>query len=102
MSLIYRKCPKCNHLNLNRDYCEKCGTLVNTELQRAVQRQKKILEDQKKLADKKPNPVSRFFENLRNHSNIVVRSIGYFFYYTWIIIIVVSSFLAYLIGYIAA
>ena len=94
---VYKVCANCGKSTLNRDYCEHCGAIINIYLKRRLERKKR--EAQRK-EDK--NRITVFFENAIEHPNIFIRGAAYFFYSIWVVVIAVGSFLAFLIGYVAA
>ncbi|MHA7057243.1 hypothetical protein ACWGOQ_0008500 [Aquimarina sp. M1] len=102
MSDIYRKCSNCGTLNLNRDYCKACGSLINTSLQRKQERKQRLAKREKARIAKKPNKITLFFERAKQHQNIVIRYTARFLYSVWVVVIAVGSFLAFIIGYVAA
>ena len=93
----YIICPKCSKANLNRDYCEHCGAIINVYLKRKLERKKREAE-----RNNEKNRVTLFFENAKTHENPMVRNLAKFFYSIWVIVIAVGSFLAFLVGYVAA
>lgn len=99
---VYKICPNCGKANLNWDYCEYCGAIINVYLKRRQER--KLLEEQKKRLKKEQgkNSITTFFENAREHPNGIIRFFAKFFYSIWVIVIAIGSFLAFLIGYVAA
>ncbi len=102
MSDVYRKCQNCGTVNLNRDYCKQCSEIINTTLKRKLEREKVAAAKEKHIRAKKPNPITLFFQNAIQHSNIFIRLTAKFFYSIWVIVIAIGSFLALLFGYIAA
>ena len=98
----YRTCPNCGHMNLNRDYCEQCGEIVNVLLKRKLDREQKAAEKSAQEPVESPNRLTLFFENASTHKNIVVRSFAKFFYSIWVVVLAIGSFLALVFGYIAA
>ncbi len=99
---VYRTCPNCGKVNLNRDYCQKCGELINILLKRKQEREKRALEKRDTASPKKPNRITTFFENAKENDNIVIKYTARFFYSIWVIVIAIGGFLALLFGYIAA
>ena len=99
---VYRTCPNCGEINLNKDYCEQCGEIVNIALKRKQEREERILEEQNMASQKKPNQITTFFEKAIQHNNILIKYTAQFFYSVWVIIIAIGGFLALLFGYIAA
>ncbi len=43
-----------------------------------------------------------FFENVKDHDNIFIRYTARFFYYIWLVVLAIGSFLALVISYISA
>ena len=100
---VYRKCQNCGTLNLNKDYCEQCGALINKLLERKLEREKQ--EINKIRNTKELNRNNKFFvflQKAKTHPNILVRSIVKFLYSIWLLVIAIGSFLAFVMGYIAA
>lgn len=102
MSDIYRKCPNCGTMNLNRDYCKSCGTLINTNLKRNQERAKRIATRQQAIQQKGPNKITQLFEQAKEHPNIMVRFTAKLFYSVWMMLIVVGGLIAFAVAYIAA
>ncbi|TDT46267.1 hypothetical protein CLV90_0313 [Maribacter spongiicola] len=98
----YRICQNCGTVNLNRDYCENCGNIININLKRRLEREKKNKEKLASIKVKEKNDITLFFENAKVHENIFIRYISRFFYSIWIVVLAIGSFLALVFGYIAA
>lgn len=99
----YRKCANCGEVSLNQDYCPACGHMININLKRKLERKETAVEHNQQLeVSNKENPVTVFFEQLKNHDNFVIKYVSRFFYSIWIVVIVVGSFLALVFSYIAA
>lgn len=99
---IYRSCTNCGTINLNRDYCENCGEIVNNVLKRNLERERQEKKRQALRKSEKKNGITLFFEKAVNSQNFLVRAVAKFFYSIWVIVIAIGSFLAFLLGYIAA
>ncbi len=102
MSDVYRKCPTCGLINLNRDYCKHCGVLINTNLRRQKERAQRLNKKKTAAAAKKPHKITLFFEKAKTHSNPIIRFIVLLFYSIWVVVVAIASFLALIIGYITA
>ncbi|MDF4220253.1 hypothetical protein [Maribacter huludaoensis] len=98
----YRICQNCGTVNLNRDYCENCGNIININLKRRLEREKKNKEKLASEKVKEKNDITLFFENAKDHENVFIRYISRFFYSIWIVVLAIGSFLALVFGYIAA
>lgn len=98
----YRTCQNCGEVNLNRDYCKQCGQIVNINLKRRLEREKKAVDKKKTATKKGPNRLTLFFEKAKEHDNIIIKLTARFFYSIWVVVIAIGSFLALLFGYIAA
>lgn len=96
----YKKCPNCNTMNVDNDYCKACGALINMHLQRELER--KTRAEAKAAEPQKPNVVTEFFEKAMNHSNLAVRLVAKFFYSIWAVVISIGTLLAFLFSYVAA
>ncbi|MBP2833397.1 hypothetical protein J8281_14475 [Aquimarina sp. U1-2] len=102
MNKTYRTCQNCGTTNLNRDFCKQCGEIINIELKRKQQQENRIQKKKQLAKSEKRNAITLFFENAREHPNFVVRWSAKFFYSIWVVVLAVGSFLAFLLGYIAA
>ncbi len=91
----YVKCLECATLNLNRDYCENCGAIININLKRQLLREKKIREQADIEREKGPSKIDKFFNDATEHPNTVVRGFSKFIYAIWL-------FLAMIVGAIIA
>ena len=100
--VVYRKCPNCGTLNLNKDYCQKCGELINTSIQRKEEQATRVANIKKKIQERSPNKVSLFFERIKKHPNIMVRGIAKFFYSIWVVVLAIGGIIALIIAYVAA
>jgi Fe2+ or Zn2+ uptake regulation protein len=98
----YRTCQNCGTENLNRDYCKNCGEIININLKRKLERQQKAKEKSATQKVKKKNKITLFFEDAKQHENIVIRYTARFFCSIWIVVLAIGSFLALVFGYIAA
>lgn len=98
----YRTCQHCGTVNMNRDYCENCGKIINTNLKRKLEREQKARDRTEAESVKKKNKVTLFFEDAKEHENFLIRYSAKFFYSIWVIVLAIGSFLALLFGYIAA
>lgn len=97
----YRTCPKCKKDNINRDYCAYCGAVINPYLKRKLERKEREAIEEK-LAKAKGNRITDLFEKARVHRNPFIRFPVQFLYSIWVIVLAIGSFLAFLVGYIAA
>lgn len=98
----YRTCQNCGAVNLNQDYCQQCGEIVNVNLKRKLEREKAAEKKTASEKTKKKNRITVFFEEAKEHENAIIRLTARFFYSIWVIVIAIGSFLALLFGYIAA
>ena len=98
----YRTCQNCGTVNLNRDYCKNCGEIININLKRKLEREQKAQEKAASKEVKKKNKVTLFFEDAKEHENLVIRYTARLFYSIWILVLAIGSFLALVFGYIAA
>ena len=80
----YVKCLECGTLNLNRDYCENCSSIINVTLKRQLDREKKMQQEIEDERIKGPSKVDKFFNDTTDHPNIIVRSFSKFIYGVWL------------------
>jgi|GEM_PF-878908 len=98
-----RRCPNCKVMYVNKDYCPTCGIIINTNLKRELERQKKETQKQAERNDpENKSAVTQFLENIKDHENLVIRYVARFFYSVWLIVLAIGSFIALLFSYIAA
>mgnify|MGYP000052604259 CR=1 FL=1 len=97
-----RRCPECGVMTKSSDYCKNCGTLINTNLRRQLEREKRATAKLEKEKLKEPNAVTEFFEKARNHKNPIIRVLVTAVYSIWMVVFAIGAFFAYIIGYIAA
>ena len=91
----YVKCLECATLNLNRNYCENCGSIINITLKRQLLREKKIREQAEVERVKKPTKVTKFFNDATEHPNTLVRGFSKFIYAIWLFLgMVVGAIIA--------
>ncbi|MEM8521160.1 hypothetical protein [Flavobacterium sp. PL12] len=91
MSKSYIKCPKCNTVNLNNEYCSNCGELLDLVLKRRLETEKKIqfkIDEQEK-SKKPPNKFEIFFNKGLEHSNLFIRYFFQTIYSIWLFFAVV-------------
>lgn len=98
---IYRRCPKCNHLTLNSDYCENCGELINVNLKRKLESEERTLQKEKNKQQEKPNAVTQYFKKLIQHPNLFVRIPAKGLYSVWAVVMAIGAFLAFIFSYLA-
>jgi len=98
----YRTCQNCGTVNLNIDYCQKCGEIVNILLKRKLEREQRAIEKIQLEKQKEPTQFTLFFERAKGHENLFIRYAARFFYSIWVIVLAIGSFFAILFGYIAA
>ena len=101
-SKIYRTCQRCGTVNLNKDYCQNCGEIINISLKRNLQSEQNKKAQLSLEKAKKKNKITIFFEEAKENENLIVRFLARFFYSIWVIVLAIGSFLAFLLGYIAA
>ncbi len=80
----YVKCLECRKLNLNSDYCENCGAIININLKRQLEREKRVEKDVEAERLKGPSKVDKFLQSATEHPNIIVRFFSHLIYSIWI------------------
>ena len=98
----YRTCQNCGTVNLNKDYCQECGEIINVSLKREREREQKSRLKVASEKTKKKNDITIFFEEAKENENIIVRLVARFFYSIWVMVLAIGSFLVLLFSYIAA
>ncbi len=97
--VTYRKCPECDHLNLNSDYCEQCGALININLKRRLEHEKRVHEKEKERKLKNPNTISLYFKKMRKHPNLFIRMLAKALYSVWLVVMAIGAFIAFIFSY---
>ncbi len=97
----YRRCTKCNTMNLNRDYCEQCGTLINVNLRRKLEREARATKKEEERKLEKPSATVLFFKKMREHPNLFIRILGKILYSVWVIVVAIGAFLAFIFSYLS-
>ncbi|SHF91276.1 hypothetical protein SAMN05444396_102409 [Flavobacterium segetis] len=91
MNKSYIKCPECNTVNLNNEFCSNCGALLDLVLKRQIETEKKIqfkIDEQEKT--KKPASIFEiYFNKGLEHSNILIRYFFQAIYSIWLFFAVV-------------
>ena len=80
----YVKCLECDTLNLNVDYCNNCGSIVNTILKRKLEREEKIQKDIEQDSLKMPSKIDEFLRSSTEHPNWIVRMFSQVVYAMWL------------------
>ncbi|MDR6967228.1 transcription initiation factor TFIIIB Brf1 subunit/transcription initiation factor TFIIB [Flavobacterium arsenatis] len=99
-SKTYSKCDQCGTTNLNRDYCEKCGNLINVTLKRKIKAENKATEKEeyKQTKEKKIG----FVERLKVHQNPFFRFFGKVAWSVWVLVLAIGGVLAWIAAAVAA
>ncbi|MCM4167292.1 hypothetical protein KCTC52924_02875 [Arenibacter antarcticus] len=100
--VAYRKCSNCGTVNLDSDYCENCGELININLKRKLAREALEVKKQEEKSAKKPNAVTVFFKKALEHPNLLIKIPAKVFYSIWVVVMSIGAFIAFLFSYIAA
>ncbi len=90
----YKKCPKCNFMNVNNDVCEKCGEILSYKKKQELREQKMLQEQIIKLKQEKEQPS--FIERMKTNRFFLVRVIGYILYSAVVVISVIGAGIAWL------
>lgn len=85
----YIKCLECDTLNLNSDYCTNCGSIININLKRTLEREKRIQKDLEQKMAEKPNKIDEFLKNAAEHPNALVRFFVSIIYSVWLFLAMV-------------
>lgn len=102
MSKHYITCKKCNTENLNTDYCNHCGEIINIVLQRQLEQQKVQQERISKELNTEPNKIEKTIRQLLNHSNPFIRFFVFILHSIWIVIAAIAAGCAYVVSMLAA
>lgn len=96
----YVRCPECDTINLNSDYCKNCGALINTILKRKNTRLDRIAA-QKEEQQQKPESNSKI-KQLKSHRFWIVRAAANTVYWVGIAVMSIGAAIAYVAGIISA
>ncbi|MBP4141057.1 hypothetical protein J3S90_04505 [Flavobacterium sp. P4023] len=91
MTKSYIKCSDCNTVNINKEYCENCGAILDLVLKRRLETQKKLQEklDEKEKTKKPPSKIEVYFNNGLEHSNVLIRYLFQAIYSIWLFFAVI-------------
>ncbi|WP_271405370.1 hypothetical protein [Tenacibaculum soleae] len=94
------KCPNCGLFNTNKEYCEKCNTLISHEKKKALKEAafKQIEVEKAKYKIANPN----FVERLKKHPFFLYKAIGWVLYSAFLVISLIGGALAWFIAMVAA
>ncbi|HZH70530.1 MAG TPA: hypothetical protein VFD80_08780 [Flavobacteriaceae bacterium] len=96
------RCSECGHININKDYCEKCGAMVNPELKREKDVKSRIKAQEEIDSQRALEKSQSFFERNRRHKNFFIRIFFQFLYSIWMAVMAIGAFIAWLAATIAA
>lgn len=80
----YIKCLECHHLNLDSDYCNNCGIIINVVLKRKLEQENKIQIKIEKDKALKLNKIDEFLKKVSEHPNIFLRFFSQIIYSIWL------------------
>ena len=86
-------------MNLNRDYCEQCGTIINVILQRKLEREAQAVKKEQARKLEKPRATVLFFKKMREHPNLFIRIFGKLLYSVWALVAMIAALLAFIFSY---
>ena len=98
MTRHYIICQKCKTANHNSDYCYHCGEIINVVLIRELEREKYKREKEQEQKEKLPTKTQKLIEKLKNHPNVIVKSIFYVIHSMGMVVFVLAAFIALIIG----
>ncbi|MFM7022319.1 MAG: hypothetical protein ACKOXB_05025 [Flavobacteriales bacterium] len=82
-----KRCPQCNTWNINSDYCEHCGHLLNHEKARKIEVENK----EKAYENREKDKIDIFIDKMRYSSFLLVRVVFYIFYSIWFVFTAIVS-----------
>lgn len=92
-------CPKCKTSNEKTLYCVSCGELLDLNKKREIARtQKKAFIN----PIQKPNKLTLFFENAKDHKCFLIRWFARFFYSIWVLGLAIAFVFGMVVLYLAA
>lgn len=94
------KCPNCGVFNTNKEYCEKCNTLISHEKKRDLKEKayKETLINEAKEKLNNPNLAER----LKKHPFFLYRIVGWVLYSAFLVVSAIGALLAWFIAMVAA
>lgn len=85
LKATFIKCPQCNTRNQDRDYCIKCGALINTALKRRMETRARMEQKIQKNNQSQPGKLEKLYMRLSSHPSALIRSAASAFYWIWTI-----------------
>ena len=77
------RCSHCHTITSNSDYCSHCGKIINVQLKRRLEREKKEQQQLKEELEKPKGKLSTLFQKALEHPNFLVRSLTRTVYSIW-------------------
>lgn len=101
MAIHHIICQKCQTDNINTDYCTNCGSIINIVLKRKLEEE----DYKKKVAlakkEKSLSKMELIINRLKDHPNILIRSVFKVFYSIGLLIYLIASAIAFIIASLA-
>lgn len=102
MSNHYITCQKCKTENINEDYCQNCGEIINIQLKRKLEQQKVVQQRIQEELNRTPSKFEAKLNALENHSNIFIKGFFLAVKGVYMLIMTIGAIFAYIIGTILA
>lgn len=94
-SKIERKCSSCGHWNIgNIASCNFCNAPISPNNIIETRANQRVVEEEQKPLDK----IDVYLKKLKNHPNIFVRIPFLIMYSTWVIFMLITSALVYIVA----
>jgi len=90
--MAQRKCPKCQHWNEGKDYCEKCQTALSAD---ALAKERDLLRIESEK-NKPKDKIQLWIEKVKNHKNWFVRATYSVLYSIWAVYMAFVAFFVWL------
>jgi len=94
------KCPNCDTLNTNVDFCTKCNKSLSQQIILQKKLEKIRQEEIEKVIYERENP--NFAERLKEHKFFLYRIFGWILYSGYLVVSAIGAFFAWVIAMIAA
>ena len=94
------RCPNCGTMNINRDYCSNCGTLISNDIKREIKEKEVKQKEIDEVIHELENP--NLAERLKRSPNVFYRIIGWILYSVFTVVSAIGAAIAWVVAMAAA
>lgn len=91
---VKRKCPKCGTWNGSENNCTSCGEILNYNIIRKKEDEKRV----KEFSTKPPDGIENFLNKFKNSKFFLIRWVYYILYSVWFIFALILGGILYAVA----